>query len=114
MSPEKQRIAIGEYCGWKCTAAFKEAFACWVRPGNTDFQTEWLPDYLGDLNEIREAERNLTDAQRKDYVLILFQKVLGFIPNPDEICRQDIFAIRHATASECAESILKAIKKWEE
>ena len=66
MNTDKQRIAIAEACGWKCPCGFKEAFACWVRPSAMEHQTEWLPDYLVDLNAMHEAEKVLDYNQLCD------------------------------------------------
>jgi len=102
MTPEAQRIAIAEACGWRCTASFKEAFACWVKPDGMDHQTEWLPDYLNDLNAMHEAEKVLdTVTQRGDYWDYLFSLTDGEF----EMC--------HATAAQRAEAFLRTIGKWE-
>jgi hypothetical protein len=50
MSPEAQRIAIAEACGW--TRYFPEST---------------LPDYLSDLNAMHEAEKVLTPEQGWEY-----------------------------------------------
>jgi hypothetical protein len=108
MTPEKQRIAIGEAHGWKCNAAFKEAFACWVRPGNAEWQTEWLPDYLSDLNQIHEAEKMLTEAQWGPYCVRLNEIVCAC--GNTQTCGYTIAA----TAAQRAEAFLRVLGLWKE
>lgn len=105
MNPEAQRIAIAEACGWRCTASFKEAFACWVRPDGMDHQTEWLPDYLNDLNAMHGAEKVLTEEQWTDYYDNLLDTT-----KPSFVLRD----ITHATAAQRAEAFLRTLGKWEE
>ena len=103
MTPEAQRIAIAEACGWRCTASFKGAFACWVRPDGMDHQTELLPDYLNDLNAMHEAEKTLTYAQGGQMtVWIQHMNCAGYGPQ--------LFA----TAPQRAEAFLRTLGKWEE
>lgn len=101
MNNEKQRIAIAEACGWRCTAAFKEAFACWVKPDGMDHQTEYLPDYLNDLNAMHEAEKMLTVRQSQQYIPILRNLCTVFGNWPES-----------ATAAQRAEAFLRTIGKW--
>ena len=108
MKPELQRIAIAEACGWRCTAAFKEAFACWVRPDGMDHQTEWLPDYLNDLNAMHEAEKTLSrgEGYHQEGGFGLYGTAL------EEVCDE-----QHpidATAAQRAEAFLRTVGKWEE
>ena len=111
MKPEQQLITIAEACGWRCTAAFKEAVAYWVRPNGMDHETEFIPDYLNDLNAMHEAEKGLTDEQDLEYSEALEQVVEGrFVTNNAE----DMRRLRSATASQRAEAFLRTIGKWEE
>ena len=107
MNPEAQRIAIAEACSWRCTASFKEAFACWVRPDGMDHQTEWLPDYLNDLNAMHEAEMSQVDIEEGRFI-VLFREYLHTILGHD-----GSLAI-HATAAQRAEAFLRSLGKWEE
>lgn len=54
MSPEAQRIAIAEACGWK-------------------FYPLNLPNYLNDLNAMHEAEKRLSEEQMTIYTSNLFE-----------------------------------------
>ena len=103
MNPEQQRIAIAEACGWRCTAAFKEAIALWVRPNGMDHETEFIPDYLHDLNAMHEAEKTLTDKAHEEFRLNLYD-VIG----------DDSRLIVSSTAAERAEAFLRTIGKWKE
>ncbi len=71
MTPEQQRVAIAEACGWKFVGAHPSmkcvSLMCWVRPGNPDWMSEQPFDYLNDLNAMREAEKVLNEDQRYTY-----------------------------------------------
>jgi hypothetical protein len=105
MNIEAQRIAIAEACGWRCTASFKEAFACWVKPDGMDHQTELLPDYLNSLDAMHEAEKALTQAQDYHYRDSILNAVCK-----DGSGMTAITAIAHQRA----EAFLRTIGKWEE
>jgi hypothetical protein len=67
MTPEQQRIAIAEACGWRQSTAKHS------KSGNiveiwTDGKREWshtqkIPDYLKDRNAMHEALSTLTPTQ---------------------------------------------------
>jgi hypothetical protein len=105
MTPEQQRIAIAEACGW--TLDLKSA----IRVDGYRIEVwgkrphEALPDYLNDLNAMHEAEAILTEKQRLFYHvnLMKLQKadfVAGF------------WFLIHATATQRAEAFLRTIGKW--
>ena len=89
MTPEAQRIAIAEACGWKTGYRDPEAW----HP---------LPDYLNDLNAMHESEKVLTNEQLEVYCNILHK------PN------HGVYWAIHATAAQRAEAFLRTIGKWEE
>ncbi len=62
-----------------------------------------LPDYLNDLNAMHEAEKVLTDAQRKQYAELL----LPMMGEP-EWSYNDVFA----TAAKRAEAFLRTLNLW--
>ncbi len=117
MSPEAQRIAIAEACGWHRCGPYLVG-----RSGNqriihkgvhprTSLQCE-LPSYLTDLNAMHEAENavvghleNNTFPLHKaaDYVKML-QLVVGGVPG--------CYAHHCATADQRAEAFLRTIGKW--
>jgi hypothetical protein len=112
MKPEAQNVAIAEARGWQFanphSPEMKEtAIMCWVRPGNSFWQTEKLPDHLNDLNAMHEAEKTLTDDQLIDYA-----EWLGvcFDEHPSKAC----VVLLRATAAQRAEAFLRTIGKWEE
>ena len=87
MTPEEQRVAIAEACGWKTGYRDPEAW----HP---------LPDYLNDLNAMHEAEKVLTTAQTTTMSQYLHRR-LGMLWG-------------FATASQRAEAFLYTIGKWKE
>jgi hypothetical protein len=92
MTPEQQRIAIAEACGWTDTQIIDGKY------GQTD-----VPDYLNDLNAMHEAEKVLTYEQGGKMTLwIQRMTCAGYGPQ--------LFA----TASQRAEAFLRTIGKWEE
>jgi hypothetical protein len=82
MNEQDQNIAIAEFCGWKYDLSAsidvkRDAVMCWVRPGNSDWQTERIPDYINDLNAMHEAEKELNNEQYMFFIDDLF-KMAGF------------------------------------
>ena len=94
MTPEHQRIAIAEACGW--TTKHK---GLWVERLQTYAA---LPNYLNDLNAMHELEGILTNEQIEVYCSFLQKPQWG------------IWWGIHATASQRAEAFLRTIGKWEE
>lgn len=106
MSPDSQRIAIAEACGWK-HIAFKRG---WIKAGDGETQCV-IPDYLNNLNAMHEAEAtmNLTDKYQ-------YGKAICKIMNIDTdggLDVVDIYYVCHATAAQRAEAFLRTIGKWE-
>ena len=100
MTPEQQRIAIAESCGWTDTQIIDGKY------GQTD-----VPDYLNDLNAMHEAEKVLTVAQR-----ITYANQIGVILSGGSVGRAipNWWFIHEATAAHRAEAFLRTIGKWEE
>lgn len=111
MSPEKQRIAISEACGWKPGGSGKswgdrQTFG--IPPNGEEWHWQETPDYLNDLNAMHEAERRLV---RNDSLCSvgswpLYLYYLAFVT--DEQHPID------ATAAQRAEAFLRTLNKWEE
>jgi hypothetical protein len=104
MSPEKQRIAIAEACGWVPFPHqdYKGGIMLpykWSRSG-TEHLME-LPDYLNDLNAMHEAEKTLGVLMEGRYAERL------------RLVQATSFGMCHSTAAERAEHFLKTIGKWE-
>ena len=73
MTPEQQRIAIAEACGWTdCVfnpARGQHPMGCFTNEKFLGLST--LPDYLSDLNAMHEAEKFLSPEQARIYSLEL-------------------------------------------
>ena len=117
MSPEDQRIAISQACGWR------EAFPKQGQPhpetkrGGILLPYEWvnestharamhLPDYLNDLNAMHVAEKVLDNPDEYEDMLA-------------EVCAGPEGAggkayLFHATAAQRAEAFLLTIGKWQD
>ena len=92
MTPEQQRIAIAEACGWRHIKGKKR----WNAPtGGWDYLSS-LPNYIDDLNAMNEAEKVLTYEQFDEYYVQLSMKMVRPF---------------HATASQRAEAFLRTIGK---
>ena len=102
MTPEQQRIAIAEACGWTDVRFIGRGddTICvgkpQVRPGGIN-----VPDYPFDLNAMHEVENEvLTTAQMTTMSQYLHRR-LGVLWG-------------FATASQRAEAFLRTIGKWKE
>ena len=113
MTPEAQRIAIAEACGWKhidYTAYDDGVHGCppYAKIGEPGMENlPLLPDYLNDLNAMHEAEKVLTAQQQSIFVT----KLCDIAPN--HIGQDWRWLIVHATAAQRAEAFLRTIGKWE-
>ena len=120
MSPEAQRIAIAEACGWTPIPEQRLGKVVlrkiWESPAKDD-HAHWpedLPDYLNDLNAMREAEKVLSHVQNAKYdseslkYVGQLVNVTGGFEVPDVM-----FRAAHATAAHRAEAFLRTIGKWE-
>ena len=113
MTPEQQRIAIAEACGWKETEAWLDGRRCFERADiNAGWDFDSLPDFLNDLNAMHEAEKVLTPDTIPEYLCQLFDVATngrsGLYPVAEN------YLSHHATASQRAEAFLRTIGKWEE
>ncbi len=100
MKPEKQRIAIAEACGFKCSEYSDEL---------GQLVAEFTPDYLNDLNAMHQAEMVLSRGEH-------YNQTGGFglyVQNLDFV-RCGRKHLIEATAAERAEAFLRTIGKWEE
>ena len=116
MTPEAQRIAIAEACGWtKCHAT--GGFPCGIHPvspNNSDGFQIPLPDYLNDLNAMHEAEKVLkwtdddTEDERERYWVLL----VSICDPKDESGANSRWLCAHATAAQRAEAFLRTLNLW--
>jgi hypothetical protein len=106
MTPEAQRIAIAEACGWTVNPDPKDhsGHRYYAPKGTSPFLGRHaLPEYLNDLNAMKSAENTLSVRGKQDYISILRNicTVAGCWPET-------------ATAPQRAEAFLRTIGKWEE
>lgn len=114
MTPEAQRIAIAEACGWR--GRFMTDVCAWrmtqeihgIRPDGVWYP---LPDYLADLNAMHEAEKVLTLNQWVNYIKHL-SEITG--AGAQSLRLQQCRLAISATAAQRAEAFLRTIGKWEE
>lgn len=103
MTPEAQRIAIAEACGWRRTmyqspSQIPAGVPFWVQNGKF-VQDQDLPDYINDLNAMHEAEGALKFKQQSDYCIQL-QNLEDYYWS--------------ATAAKRAEAFLRTLGLWKE
>ena len=119
MTPEQQRIAIAEFCGWGYRRALNTGTFAWFSPTGSR-ETFWfwdsptpcpdgLPNYLNDLNAMHEAEEELDKFQGRHFQERLFK----LVNHSDTLHCLNFLAI-HATAAQRAEALLRTIGKWKD
>lgn len=120
MTPEAQRIAIAEACGW--TGPFK-TFTSWERTprglyGNHPiFSDQPLPDYIGSLDAMHEVESKLSNDDFLEYYRQLYLLTTPATTIAEKYSMET--TERHtryytcATAAQRAEAFLKTKNLWE-
>ncbi len=117
MTPEAQRIAIAEACGWKKVKS-SQGSPWGISAAFPEYEyIHQLPNYLNCLNAMHEAEKMLTDEQQWDYFIAISK-----IVRPERFTDDDWFVghtdwyhnILTSTASQRAKAFLKTIGKWTE
>lgn len=126
MTPEAQRAAIMEACGWYLITddddgsadmwSLREPKATTLYPWHQCRDDCWRdgPDYLEDLDAMHEAEKVLTEYGDR------YWEVLHEIVNdgrwfePRDASTQDARKAACATAAQRAEAFLKTVGKWED
>lgn len=117
MSPEKQRIAIAEFCGWTgCKIIGGDRwFGIPSNQINLGDNYRLLPDYLNDLNAMHDAVTSALDKEKGHYNKYLnnLSRIIGI---SGRLAQNHIEAFKYnnATATQRAEAFLKAIGRWEE
>ena len=114
MTPQEQRIAIAEACGWtvkRWTDGEGNSVVGLLPPGveKTSSSFRHSPDYLNDLNAMHEAEMVLKHQQWPDYWNWLF-----VASTRQSGTGKAEYKVTHATAAQRAEAFLRTIGKWEE
>ena len=104
VSPEQQRIAIAEACGW--TGFNPDNIPDCLQYTAKAPSGKWglIPDYLNDLNAMHEAEKVLTG----------YQQTVSYSDNLMKIVGYHTFDSAHATAAQRAEAFLRTIGEWKE
>lgn len=120
MTPEAQRIAIAETCGWRKEYAdvptwnaeindyqggYENKHTLIMRRKEKAVRAENLPNYLSDLNAMHEAEKVLTDEQWSIYLSFLTKK-------DQKTLTQTWRPAVSATAAQRAEAFLKTLNLW--
>lgn len=110
MNPERQRIAIAEWCGWK------EGGCGWWE-GPCGQETPHLPDYMNDLNAIRSVivDKVLGDEKLERAFLKHLKDILDRKADDDTVCIFEYdMALVTSSAGELSEALLRTIGKWED
>jgi hypothetical protein len=113
MTPEEQRVAIAEACGWKLKSNGLSPMWSWQNE-SLIHRIKWvahkvmasqgvLPDYLNDLNAMHEAEKAMNN---NDW--------WKFVEHLTNICGGGTALGISATSSQRAEAFLRTIGKWKE
>lgn len=114
MKPEAQRIAIAEACGWRPAEDHPQMGKVWTPPSwcadASHYPLNDLPDYLGSLDAMHEAENILPVVQRSFYCNYLMFGVPVHEPSGIFGHWQTV----NATAAQRAEAFLRTIGKWKE
>jgi hypothetical protein len=128
MSPEAQRIAIAEACGWSmCRPRASEFSTPWIsglnpnpdeivevipcdgsparKPNESDYGWETIPNYLTDLNAMHEAEKAVLMKDVRLYI--------DYARQLEKICGGIMDSV-FATAAQRAEAFLRTLGKWED
>jgi len=108
MTPEQQRIAIAEACGFTKDWDFKRAQPC------RGWCAESLPDYLNDLNAMHEAESVMDFHHDQRWIENLVQ--IGLRESALTLDRTDgwdwALVCARSTAAQRAEAFLKTLNIW--
>ena len=109
MTPQAQRIAIAEACGWDCDPELTHKWASrgqWASHPNHEggklvSKIMAVPKYLSDLNAMYEAEKVLGDGRN---TWDRYCDLLG----------GSLYHCAHATASKRAEALLRTLNLWDD
>ena len=112
MSPEAQRIAIAEACGFTQKEPWLDGRECWGHkdhPPHVGF--EGIPDYLNDINAMHEAVHKWLESAQSQYIRAEMEEMLAH-----QI--RKILKFQHATftatAAHLAEAYLRTLNLWQE
>jgi len=109
MTPEQQRIAIAEACGWTNNPRPDSGKPSWRKQGEfVATSPEHLPNYPADLNAMHAAEQSLNYRQAMEYVRELEQKCW----HRDGEANDGTLSLVRATAAQRAEAFLRTLNLW--
>jgi hypothetical protein len=122
MTPEAQRIAIAEACGWRNVRKEPPFDKPWDAPLGTSPRAtysgegfEKVPDYLRDLNAMNEAEKVLTNDDADSGSQWSYVQQLIHITKAESMeMHREVFIVSTATAAQRAEAFLRTLGKWED
>jgi hypothetical protein len=109
MTPESQRIAIAEVCGWTKIMFVKETGKLvGTNPKGNSFRLR-VPDYLSDLNAMHEAEKV---QEAKDFTFAKqYWRTLCLVTG----CHHGSeWEAAFATAAQRAEAFLRTLNLWKD
>jgi hypothetical protein len=135
MSPDSMRVAVAMAMGWKLTPSENQARGMWTYTSPSGVQwnffynsaktpefgvlaSEYLPDYLNDLNAINEAFRTYRHSREcSQFFFLDHQKELWKVvtgrdfrhPDIDHMHSLSMEEVIHATAAQRTEAFLKAL-----
>jgi hypothetical protein len=121
MTPDQQRIAIAEACGWTAeqdsngywrAVSHKHGNAVELWLSERSVWSSGIPDYLGDLNAMHEAEKVFWDTGK---AMEFTNQLVGIVclargfrwdkGTPDD----HLMCLSHATAAQRAEAFLRTL-----
>ena len=105
MSPEEQRWKIHGIAGNNSDPK------CWCNYGRSNTgHTDWtkleIPDYLGDLNAMREATGTMTSEDQQECFCQELAIILGIIEGTVLWSTQEDWKMLHATAAQWAKAFV--------
>lgn len=103
MSPEKQKVAIAEACGWTWVPPAPTLAPRLCHPDGSHYE---VPEYPTDLNAIHKAELAFIVGNEE----IEFRYRTALV----KVLGNDWALIPFASAAQKAEAMLRAIGKWED
>ena len=109
MTPEAQRIAIAEACGWR---RHPDGIN-WAKPDAGFYPLpKWIPDYLNDLNAMHDAE--IHAIYSRGLGMVYLEKLTNIVNAAPRFEYENVSMMRwhaSATAAQRAETLLRTIGK---
>lgn len=120
MTPEAQRIAIAEACGFSRAPEYDDTInveKAWRCDGRLRYESD-LPDYLNDLNAMHEAIRDKIAGNKELETRFIeeLHKLQSYDADSEDVTSIFTYEMRDIIA-ECgwlSVAFLRTIGKWEE